>query len=113
MGTLEPRKNLKRLISAYAQLPEATKDIADLVVVGGAGWGGIDVESLSKQHGVAHRVNALGYKNDQELSLLYSTAIFLAMPSLYEGFGLPLIEAMSRSIPVLTSNVSSMPTLFS
>ena len=109
VGTLEPRKNLSRLISAYAQLPEATKDIADLVVVGGAGWGRVDPEGWSRQHGVSHRVKVLGYVTDAQLFTLYSNALFLAMPSLYEGFGLPLLEAMSKGIPVLTSNVSSMP----
>ena len=58
---------------------------------------------------LAHRVKVLGYVTDAQLFTLYSNALFLAMPSLYEGFGLPLLEAMSRGIPVLTSNVSSMP----
>ena len=109
VGTLEPRKNLDRLIVAYAQLPDEARDIADLVIVGGKGWGGVDPEGWSRQHGVAHRVKVLGYVTDAQLFTLYSNALFLAMPSLYEGFGLPLLEAMSRGIPVLTSNVSSMP----
>lgn len=109
VGTLEPRKNLDRLIAAYAQLPNETRDIADLVIVGGKGWGRVDPEDLSRHHGVSHRVKVLGYVTDAQLFFLYRNALFLAMPSLYEGFGLPLLEAMSTGVPVLTSKTSSMP----
>lgn len=108
VGTLEPRKNLGRLIAAYAQLPDQMRDIADLVIVGGKGWGSVDPEGWARRYGVSHRVKVLGYVTDAQLCLLYSKALFLAMPSLYEGFGLPLLEAMSIGIPVLTSNASSM-----
>jgi glycosyltransferase involved in cell wall biosynthesis len=111
VGTVEPRKNLGRLIEAYAHLHPEIRQVADLVVIGGKGWGGVNVESLSEQHGIADRVKVLGYVNDQQLSVLYSKALFLAMPSLYEGFGLPLLEAMSWGTPVLTSQISSMPEI--
>jgi glycosyltransferase involved in cell wall biosynthesis len=109
VGTHEPRKNLRRLVEAYAILPENIKELADLVVVGGKGWGDVDVDGLANEQGVSQRVKALGYVTDRQLFSLYTRALFLAMPSLYEGFGLPLVEAMSVGTPVLTSNVSSMP----
>lgn len=109
VGTLEPRKNLARLIAAYAQLPAETRTKAKLAIVGGRGWGGVDVTALAERHGVSGDVKLLGYVSDAELGRLYSEALFLAMPSLYEGFGLPLLEAMSRGTPVLTSNRSSIP----
>lgn len=109
VGTLEPRKNLARLLEAYAGLPDALKDTALLAIVGGKGWGGVDVMSLADRFGIRERVKVLGYVDDAQLATLYGHALFLAMPSLYEGFGLPLLEAMARGTPVLTSNCASMP----
>ncbi len=109
VGTLEPRKNLRRLIEAYARLPAALRESAVLAIVGGKGWGGVDVSTIAGDAGVADRVRLLGYVDEEQLSALYSGALFLAMPSLYEGFGLPLLEAMIRGTPVLTSRRASMP----
>jgi len=109
VGTLEPRKNLTRLLTAYSYLPESLKDQATLVVVGGKGWGGIDITDAVAGLGLGKYVRILGYVDDSTLATLYSNALFLAMPSLYEGFGLPLVEAMAHGTPVLTSNNSSMP----
>ncbi len=109
VGTLEPRKNLARLLTAYSRLPASLKDRAMLVVVGGKGWGGVNISELVSELGLVNHVRILGYVDEPALAALYANAQFLAMPSLYEGFGLPLIEAMAYGTPVLTSNNSSMP----
>lgn len=109
VGTLEPRKNLPRLLEAYSRLPEGLQQQADIAIVGGKGWGGVHVQDLAEKFGISERVRVLGYMSDAQLSALYAHAMFLTMPSLYEGFGLPLLEAMARGTPVLTSDVASMP----
>ncbi|MEX5607282.1 glycosyltransferase family 4 protein [Pseudomonas protegens] len=109
VGTLEPRKNLSRLIEAFSLLPLRIRNGRKLVVAGGGGWGGIDASNIAKRFCVEDDVVVLGYVSEAQLSALYRNALFLAMPSLYEGFGLPLLEAMANGVPVLTSNCSSMP----
>lgn len=109
VGTLEPRKNLYRLLDSYAQLSESVKTLAHCVIVGGEGWCGIDIEKRVYNLGLKPHVHVLGYVNNITLASLYRHALFLTMPSLYEGFGLPLVEAMAHGTPVLTSNTSSMP----
>ena len=111
VGTLEPRKNLARLLEAFSHLPANLRYSAVLAIAGGNGWGGLDVATIARKYGVQDRVRVLGYVGDEQLATLYTHALFLAMPSLYEGFGLPLIEAMSRGTPVLTSNCASMPEI--
>lgn len=108
VGTLEPRKNLYRLMKAFSLLREENKDIS-LVLSGGKGWGNVNIEKLTQELGLGNSVIHVGYVTDQQLSNLYSNALFLAMPSLYEGFGFPIIEAMSYGKAVVTSNTSSMP----
>jgi glycosyltransferase involved in cell wall biosynthesis len=109
VGTLEPRKNLGRLLEAFSRLSTTEVGGAVLAIAGGVGWGGVDVDDLIHQWGLQGRVRKLGYVSDQQLATLYAHALFLAMPSLYEGFGLPILEALSRGVPVLTSDISSMP----
>jgi len=109
VGTLEPRKNLIRLLTAYSLLGESLKDQAMLVIAGGKGWGGIDLNDTVSGLGLRKYVRVLGYVDETMLASLYANALFLAMPSLYEGFGLPLVEAMVHGTPVLTSDNSSMP----
>lgn len=109
VGTLEPRKNLKRLLQAYARLDATIRRHHLMVIAGGKGWGGVHIQRLIKDTALDGQVLVTGYVSDAELSTLYAHAQFLAMPSLYEGFGLPLLEAMSFGTPVLTSNLSSMP----
>ena len=109
VGTLEPRKNLPRLLVAYSQLSGSLKDQATLVIAGGKGWGGIDINNTVADLDLEKHVRILGYVDESTLATLYANALFLAMPSLYEGFGLPLVEAMVHGTPVLTSNNSSMP----
>lgn len=97
VGTLQPRKNLTRLLEAYKQLSHAPA----LAIVGNVGWG----EQLPKVPGVT----LLGAVEQQDLPYLYAGAYFFIYPSLYEGFGLPILEAMACGTPVITSNVSSLP----
>lgn len=115
VGTREPRKNLARLLEAFAQvvrgLPQAVSGFKtlQLVLVGASGWGGHPINTEISSLGLNDHVQVLGRVTDEELSTLYEHALCLAMPSLYEGFGLPLVEAMAHGTPVLTSNVASMP----
>jgi alpha-1,3-rhamnosyl/mannosyltransferase len=107
VGTLEPRKNLPRLIEAFAALPPDVRDRHELVLVGALGWETDETLAAIGRH--RDRVRALGHVPDEELPALYRGAALFAYPSLYEGFGLPVLEAMAAGTPVLTSNVSSMP----
>lgn len=109
VGTLEPRKNLERLVSAYALVPAEIRAKAQMVIVGGRGWGGLQLPRLFKNKDLSNDVVSTGYVTDTQLSALYAEARFLAMPSLYEGFGFPVLEALSRGTPALISGVSSLP----
>lgn len=109
VGTLEPRKNLTRLLEAYARLPSDTKAQANLVIAGGKGWGDVNIEDEILRLNLSESVRLLGYVSEKQLNALYSYAEFIAMPSVYEGFGLPLLEAMIHGVPALTANNSSMP----
>ncbi len=103
VGTLEPRKNLARLVAAFA---EAAAELPEhhLVVVGPAGWG-----AAVPAEAVPPRVALAGQVDEPALHGLYAAADGLAYPSLYEGFGLPVVEAMAHGVPVLTSDRSSLP----
>jgi glycosyltransferase involved in cell wall biosynthesis len=108
VGTLQPRKNLERLLAAFDEFA-ATHPAPLLALVGGIGW---QTERLRQALASIHardRVRLLGYVPDDELPPLYSGSLALAFPSLYEGFGLPALEAMACGAPVLTSSTSSMP----
>jgi len=99
VGTLEPRKNLRRLVDAHRQLPDAPP----LAIVGAAGWGdGDDVGELD-----ASRVRFLGFVPAADLGPLYASASVLCYPSLREGYGLPVLEAMAQGTPVVTSRGTS------
>lgn len=102
VGTHEPRKNLKRLIEAF-DIYRAAGGGLRLVIAGANGWG--------EQVGQHSELLSLGYVSDDRLNGLLTHAHALVMPSLYEGFGLPLLEAIQRNVPVITSNVSSMPEI--
>jgi glycosyltransferase involved in cell wall biosynthesis len=104
VGTLEPRKNLERLIAAYSRLPADLRAAHPLVLVGPKGWEVDDL--LARQHA---DVRLLGYVEDEDLAALYSLCTVFAYPSLYEGFGLPVLEALQSGAPVITSSVSSLP----
>lgn len=109
VGTIEPRKNLERLLQAYANLNQEVRNLYLLVIVGGKGWGNVNVQHIVRSYKLDSSVRFIGFVSDKQLSTLYSHAHILAMPSLYEGFGLPLLEAMSYGVPALTSNISSLP----
>lgn len=104
-GTLEPRKNLKLLIEA---LPLMRHDIP-LVLAGWSGWGDKAWQEKLQDSGLAQRVILAGYVDDEDLACLYSGAVLLVYPSLYEGFGLPILEAMACGCPVVCSNTSCLP----
>jgi glycosyltransferase involved in cell wall biosynthesis len=111
VGTLEPRKNLPRLLQAYARLVQETSIPHQLVLAGQPGWMREDLLQLLGELGISERVSITGFINDEALAGWYSQASLLAMPSLYEGFGLPLVEAMAFGVPLLTSTVSAMPEI--
>jgi glycosyltransferase involved in cell wall biosynthesis len=105
VGTLQPRKNLVRLIRAYRQM----QTDAPLALVGGRGWQYEAILTEIEKLGLTDKVIMPGYVPADELPLWYNAASVLAYPSLYEGFGLPVVEAMACGTPVVTSSVSSMP----
>jgi len=107
VGTLEPRKNLPRLVAAYRALPEATQREHPLVVVGPLGWD--TGETLDALADLGSRCRRLGYVSDTTLYELYRRCALFCYPSLGEGFGLPVLEAMDAGAAVLTSSVSSLP----
>ena len=108
VGTLEPRKNHLRLIRSFAQLLPHHPDLR-LVLVGGKGWLYEDVQAEVARLNLEDRVVFPGFVADADLPALYSLASVFAYPSLYEGFGLPVLEAMACGTPVVCSNASSLP----
>jgi glycosyltransferase involved in cell wall biosynthesis len=109
VGTQEPRKNHKRLIEAFHKIQETETDPLQLVIAGGHGWGPLDLRQEISARGLQESVRVLGFVDDFLLSTLYAQCQFVAMPSLFEGFGMPLIEAFSHGKPVLAAGNSSMP----
>lgn len=108
VGCLEPRKNIPAILDAYRMLPESLQRDCELVLAGPAGWGMDQVlERLKRER----NVRALGYVPEIDLPPLLRGAEALVYPSLYEGFGLPVAEAMAAGVPVITSNVSSLPEI--
>ncbi|MBX3701923.1 MAG: glycosyltransferase family 4 protein [Dokdonella sp.] len=108
VATQEPRKNLARLVRAYAGLPAALRAQHRLVIAGGRGWLNRELEQAIAPLEARDEARRLGYVDEAELPLLYAGAHAFAFPSLYEGFGLPVLEAMASGIPVLTSRGSSL-----
>jgi len=106
VGVLEPRKNVPVLVDAHGTLP-ARYDSTPLVIVGKKGWMYSQIEERLKRAG--RKVRVLGYVPDAELPALYNGARVVVYPSRYEGFGLPVLEAMQCGRPVITTDVSSMP----
>src|SRR5574341_684895 len=107
LGTLEPRKNLGMLLRAYACLPQ--RDRVKLVLAGAKGWQTAEISSLIEGRGLAQDVILPGYISHETLPLWYNAADIFVYPSLYEGFGLPLLEAMACGAPVIASNTTSVP----
>ena len=131
VGTVQPRKNLERLIKAFARYHQlqgqslgnirSSKSLRSedahitiapsLFIVGSKGWLSDKIYELPKKLGIEDRVKFLGYVPDEMLPVLYSNAKALVFPSLFEGFGLPILEAQACGCPVITSDVSSMPEI--
>ena len=108
VGTQEPRKNLHRLLRAYARFLE-TRSGPPLVVVGAGGWGDVKLSQLIEELQLQDKVILRGYVSDASLQSLYQGARCLLMPSLYEGFGLPVVEAMRFGVPSISSSTGSLP----
>jgi len=108
VGTLQPRKNYVRLIQAFSNFKPPTSNL-QLVLAGGKGWLYDSIFAEVERLKLSGRVLFPGFVDDADLPALYSAARVLAYPSLYEGFGLPMLEAMACGTPVVTSNVSCMP----
>ncbi|GMV02716.1 MAG: glycosyltransferase family 4 protein [Burkholderiaceae bacterium] len=109
VGNLQPRKNLERLLQAFARLREECGPGLELVLAGQVSWRGHRVEQEAQRLGLLGNVRLTGYVSQDELVALYNRALVFAYPSTFEGFGLPVLEAMACETPVLTSNVSSLP----
>jgi glycosyltransferase involved in cell wall biosynthesis len=109
VGTIEPRKNLITLIRAYHELLKTTPHRPQLVLCGGRGWLFDEVFKLVEELKLQDQIRFTDYVEDVDLPALYSGAEVFVYPSLYEGFGLPPLEAMACGTPVITSNVSSLP----
>jgi len=109
VGTIEPRKNLIGLFKAYVLLPPVLQEKYPLVIVGAEGWNNGETYDVLKALKLANKVKFLGFIADPVLAKLYQEAAVFVYPSLYEGFGLPVLEALSYGTPVVTSNISSLP----
>lgn len=107
VGTVQPRKNYELLVRSFR--PIAASNPHSLVIVGGKGWLDEGLPMEIERCGLQDRVKLTGFIDDADLPAIYSAADLLAFPSLYEGFGLPLLEAMACGTPVVSSNTSSLP----
>jgi len=109
VGTLEPRKNLQLVLRAYMLLPPSLRKHYPLVLVGMKGWRTSALEQEMIPLIRAREILQMGYLSDEELKSMIAGALTLLYPSIYEGFGLPPLEAMACGVPVIVSNVSSLP----
>lgn len=110
VGTIQPRKNIQRVLDAYLKLPKLIQKERKLVVVGKTGWGcGAIVNRLKVLEQTGHIVWLSDVRSQDELRCLYTGASVFVFPSLYEGFGLPVLEAFACGVPVVTSNTTSLP----
>ena len=109
VGTIEPRKNIERLIEAYAQLPLGLKMQYPLVLIGGSGWNSKHIHQLIATYSTQGWLKYLRFVPDLDMAMIYSGARLFACVSHYEGFGLPVLEAMASGVPVISSDVASLP----
>jgi len=107
VGSIEPRKNLIGLLKSYNSLSDHLKSEYQLVLAGFKGWENREIMDLIEQN--RENIHYLGYISDEELAKVYNLASLFVYPSFYEGFGLPVLEAMACGTPVLCSNVTSLP----
>ncbi|MFH1218271.1 MAG: glycosyltransferase family 1 protein [Candidatus Peregrinibacteria bacterium] len=108
VGTIIPRKNYKNLILAFSEIQKRDSE-HHLIIVGSKGWQSDDISALISKHYLQKKVHFLGYLSESSLSKLYNLATALVFPSLYEGFGIPPLEAMQSGCPVIASFTSSLP----
>jgi glycosyltransferase involved in cell wall biosynthesis len=109
LGTLEPRKNIKRLILAYSHLVEKNASVPELVIAGGKGWKYQDIYKTIKEKNLESRVKILGYVEEKDAPVIMGNAMFFVFPSMYEGFGMPPVEALACGTPVMAGNAASLP----
>lgn len=109
VGSMEPRKNLGRALVAFKALIEMKKVDYQFVITGGKGWKNEAFYNLIRKLDIDEHLVFTGYVPEEDLPALYQGADVFVYPSLYEGFGLPVLEAMASGIPVITSNTSSLP----
>jgi glycosyltransferase involved in cell wall biosynthesis len=109
VGTVQPRKNLERIISSFKDFISNSGQDINLVIAGSKGWKSKPLYSLPRELGIEAKVRFLGRVTDEDLVGLYNGATALVYPSLFEGFGLPILEANACGCPVITSDSSSMP----
>ena len=108
VGTIEPRKNLLRLLRAIANLPSRLQEDYQLIIAGGSGWGS-QREIFEVKKTISMEIVFTDFVDQSDLNSLYNLSSVFVFPSLYEGFGIPILEAQEHSVPVITSNTSSMP----
>lgn len=113
MGGLEPRKNLEALVAAFSLIPRSLRAGYQIAVTGKLHQSEVErIATMTRQHGLAeHEVVCIGYASDEDLRALYNACTVFVFPSLHEGFGLPLVEAMACGAPVLGSNCTSIPEI--
>ena len=111
VGRVEPRKNPVRILEAFAQFHQQVGEPFRLVMAGDKTWSASEVDAAIARLGLGPHVSELGYVTFEQLVHLYAAADMLVYPSLWEGFGLPIIEAMSCGTPVVTANISAMPEI--
>lgn len=109
VSTIEPRKRIDSLLEAYARLPVSLRAAHPLVLVGGKGWRSELLHELIDKGQNAGWLRYLGFVPEEDLPALYAGANLFVYPSIYEGFGLPVVEAMASGVPVITSNCSCLP----
>lgn len=108
LGTIEPRKNLQALLEAWGRLPAEARQRCPLVLAGGVGWGRTEFWRGLKDHPMADEIRCTGYASDEQAAWLLAGAAALLAPSRYEGFGLPILEAMACGTPVICSRAEAL-----
>ena len=112
VGTIQPRKNLVRLIEAFSVAKkQSSNSTINLVIIGKPGWMCEEIYEAPQKFGIGDKVKFLNYVSQDDLPVFYQNARCFVLPSLYEGFGLPILEAMACGCPVLASNSSSLPEI--
>lgn len=109
LGTIEPRKNVGTIFRAYSTLPRSIRDEYKIIIAGGMGWKADEIMKLPKQLNIENDLMFAGYVDEEDKPFIYSLAEVFLFPSLYEGFGLPVAEALASGTPVITANNSSLP----